>query len=45
MTEAEKLLAIEEIKQLRARFARTMDTKDWKGMQATLTPEIGRAHV
>ncbi|HLG86507.1 MAG TPA: nuclear transport factor 2 family protein [Alphaproteobacteria bacterium] len=39
MTEAEKLLAIEEIKQLRARFARTMDTKDWNGMEATLSPD------
>lgn len=39
MTEIEKLVAIEEIKQVRARFARTMDTKDWRSMEATLTPD------
>jgi hypothetical protein len=36
---AENLLAIEEIKKLRARFARSMDTKDWAGMKATIAPD------
>ena len=31
MTDAERLLAIEAIKQLKARYFRTMDTKDWEG--------------
>jgi len=39
MTDIERLVAIEEIKQVRARFARCMDTKDWTGMEATLTPD------
>lgn len=32
MTDVEKLLAIEEIKSLKARYFRTMDTKDWGGL-------------
>jgi uncharacterized protein (TIGR02246 family) len=31
MTDVERLLAIEAIKQLKARYFRTMDTKDWDG--------------
>lgn len=34
MTDIETLLAIEEIKQLKARFFRTLDTRDWDGYQA-----------
>jgi hypothetical protein len=32
MTPEERLLAIEEIRQLKARYFRTMDTKDWAGL-------------
>jgi|GEM_PF-396524 len=39
MTPLDQLMAIEEIKQLRARFARCMDTKDWDGMRATLAED------
>lgn len=39
MTPVDRLLAIEEIKQLRGRFARCMDTKDWAGMRATLADD------
>lgn len=31
MDDAERLMAIEEIKQLKARYFRCMDTKDWDG--------------
>jgi SnoaL-like domain len=34
MTESQQLLAIEEIKQLKARYFRCMDTKDWAGFEA-----------
>ena len=37
MTDIDRLLAIEEIKQLKARYFRCMDTKDWAGMQAVFT--------
>lgn len=39
MTPLDQLLAIEDIKQLRARFARCMDTRDWAGMRATLADD------
>jgi NADPH:quinone reductase-like Zn-dependent oxidoreductase len=39
LNELEKLAAIEEIKQLRARFARCMDTKQWLEMQDTITDD------
>ncbi len=39
MTELERLIAIEEIKALRARFARCMDTKQWLAMQDTITDD------
>jgi hypothetical protein len=39
MTEAEQLLAIEEIKQLKARYFRCMDTKDWAGFEAVFAPD------
>ena len=34
MDTVEKLLAIEEIKQLKGRYFRLMDTKDWVGLRA-----------
>ena len=34
MTEIEKLLALEEIKLLKARYFRCVDTKDWEGFKA-----------
>jgi len=39
MTDVEKLLALEEIKQLKARYFRCMDKKDWKGYLAVFTPD------
>jgi NADPH:quinone reductase-like Zn-dependent oxidoreductase len=39
LDELEKLAAIEEIKALRARFARCMDTKQWLAMQDTITDD------
>lgn len=39
MNELERLAAIEEIKALRARFARCMDTKQWLEMQDTITDD------
>jgi len=35
----ETLVAIEEIKRLRARFARCLDTKQWKEMEDTITDD------
>jgi hypothetical protein len=34
MTDVERFLAIEEIKQLKARYFRCVDTKDWDGFAA-----------
>jgi uncharacterized protein (TIGR02246 family) len=31
---------IEAIKQLKARYCRTMDTKDWQGMRAVFTDDV-----
>lgn len=31
---------IEAIKQLKARYFRTMDTKDWEGMRAVFAPDV-----
>ena len=39
MTDSEQLLAIEEIKQLKARYFRCMDTKDWAGFEAVFAPD------
>ena len=39
MNETERLAAIEEIKRLRAKFARSMDTKQWKDMQDTIADD------
>jgi len=32
---------IEAIKQLKARYFRTMDTKDWKAMRQVFTDDLG----
>ena len=39
MDDLDLLMAIESIKQLKARFLRCMDTKDWDGFAATLTDD------
>ena len=39
MTDIEWLLAREEIKELKARYFRTLDTKDWAGYEAVFTPD------
>jgi hypothetical protein len=36
----EKLEAIEAIKQLKARYFRTLDTKDWEGFRNVLTDDV-----
>ena len=36
----ETLVAIEEIKRLRARYCRFLDTKDWALLRTTLAPDI-----
>jgi hypothetical protein len=40
MTDIEKLLAIEEIKQVRARYFRCVDTKDWDGYAALFADDV-----
>src|SRR3954452_20373715 len=35
----DRLLAIEDIKQLKARYFRCMDTKDWDGFARVFTPD------
>ena len=40
MTDIERFLAIEEIKQLKARYFRCMDSKDWEGFAAVLAPDV-----
>jgi len=39
MNDLQKLLAIEAIKQLKARYFRCVDTKDWAEFQAMFTPD------
>jgi len=39
MTEVEKLLALEDIKTLKARYFRCVDTKDWDGFAAVFAPD------
>lgn len=36
----DKLEAIEAIKTLKARYFRTMDTKDWAGLEAVFAPDL-----
>jgi len=37
MTDGERFVAIEEIKQLKARYFRCMDTKDWEAFEAVFS--------
>lgn len=39
MTDIEKLMAIEEIRQTKARYFRFVDTKNWEGLLALFTPD------
>jgi hypothetical protein len=39
MSDLERLAAIEAIKQLKARYFRSMDTKDWAGLEAVFAPD------
>ena len=39
MTDTERLLAIEEIKQVKARYFRCMDMKDWADFTAVFAPD------
>ena len=39
MTDHERLLAVEKIKKLKARYFRCMDTKDWAGMVEVYAPD------
>jgi hypothetical protein len=39
ISDLERLSAIEEIKQLKARYFRCMDTKDWPELQAVFSPD------
>jgi hypothetical protein len=39
MTDTERLMALEEIKQLKARYFRCMDTKDWSGFEAVFAAD------
>jgi hypothetical protein len=39
MDAAERLMAAEEIKQLKARYFRCMDTKDWAGFEEVFAPD------
>jgi hypothetical protein len=40
MADVERLLAVEEIKQLKARYFRCMDTKDYAGFEAVFAPDV-----
>jgi hypothetical protein len=39
MDDVDRLLAIEEIRQLKARYYRGMDTKDWDGLAQVFAPD------
>lgn len=39
MTDIERLIALEEIKQVKARYFRCMDTKDWAAFEAVFAPD------
>lgn len=39
LTDLERLMAIEEIKNLKARYFRTMDTGDWDGLGTVFAPD------
>lgn len=36
----DRLLAIQDIQHLKARYFRCMDTKDWAGLEAVFTPDV-----
>lgn len=40
VNESEKIIAVSEIQALKARYFRMMDTKDWKGLEATFAPDL-----
>lgn len=40
MNDIERLLAIEEIKQLKSRYFRCVDTKDWDGYRAVFADDV-----
>lgn len=40
MSAFDRLNAIEEIKILKARYFRSLDTKDWASMEQTMTPDV-----
>jgi hypothetical protein len=44
MTDTERLLAIEEIKQLRARYFHCVDCKDWSGFREVFAPDVEFDH-
>jgi SnoaL-like domain len=39
MNDLQRLLAIEAIKNLKARYFRSVDTKDWDGFKAVFAPD------
>ena len=45
MTHTDKLMAIEEIKQLRARYFQCVDCKDWNGFLQVFAPDVEFDHV
>jgi hypothetical protein len=45
MDALERLIAIEEIKQLKARYFRCMDTKDWEGLANVFSPDAVLDHT
>lgn len=40
ISEIERLLATHAIEQLKARYFRCMDSKDWQGLEAVFTPDV-----
>ena len=40
MTELERLSIIDAIRQLKARYFRSLDTKDWAGYESVFTPDL-----
>lgn len=40
MTETDKIAVILEIHALKARYFRSMDSKDWAGLEATFAPDL-----
>lgn len=40
MTEIDQFSAIHEIQNLKGRYYRSLDTKDWAGFEATLAPDL-----